>query len=78
MDTKKTVIDPMIFWPTLLVIVGVTIPAIINPEAAGFFLDNLLLFITGKFGWLYLVFGLGSVIFLVWLALGKYGKNCSW
>jgi betaine/carnitine transporter, BCCT family len=74
MDAKKSTIDPMIFWPALLVVLAICVPAAMNPEAAGAFLGNLLALITGKLGWLYLIFGLGAVIFLLWLALGKYGN----
>lgn len=74
MNNNKSSIDPQIFWPALVVVLAICIPAAANPEAAGAFLNNILAFITGKFGWLYLIFGLGSVLFLLWLSLSKYGK----
>jgi len=70
---KQTKVDPQIFWPALLVILGISIPAAINPEAGGKVVNVIMAWITGKFGWLYLIFGLASFLLLIWLAAGRYG-----
>lgn len=71
---KMPGIDPQIFWPALLVVIAVCIPMAMNPEGSSAVLNRMMGFMTGPLGWIYLWFGLGSVVFLLWLALGKYGK----
>lgn len=71
---KQPQIDPKIFWPALIVILGICIPAAVNPEAGKKVVDAVMGWITGKFGWFYLVFGLGSFLVLIWLAAGRYAN----
>lgn len=66
-------LDGRVFWPSLAVILGVTIPLALFPESGNLIIKQLFAFTTGNFGWLYLMAGLGSVAFLLWLALGRYG-----
>ena len=71
---KSGKIDPQIFWPCLFIVVAIAVPSILNPEAMGRVLNGILAFITGKLGWWFSVFGLGTLFFLLWLAFGKYGN----
>ena len=67
-------LDGRVFWPSIAVILGVTIPLALFPESGNLIIKQLFSFATGNFGWLYLFAGLGSVVFLLWLALGRYGN----
>ena len=66
-------LDGRVFWPSIAVILGIVIPLVLFPEAGGLIIKQLFGFATGNFGWLYLLAGLGAVVFLLWLALGRYG-----
>ncbi|KAF0864391.1 hypothetical protein PLD_27725 [Pseudomonas sp. LD120] len=67
-------LDGRVFWPSIAVILGITIPLVMYPESGNLIIKQLFGFATGNFGWLYLLSGLGAVLFLLWLALGRYGN----
>ncbi|MBS4025701.1 MAG: BCCT family transporter [Clostridia bacterium] len=71
---KKPSVDWQVFWPAVIVLLGIAIPLGINPEAGGKVVNSMLAFITGQFGWLFLIFALGIFGFLVWLACGRYAN----
>jgi len=65
-------------WPSfsasIAVIVLVCIPLLLFPEIGGEFLTGMYGRVTSHFGFLYLLTGMATLIFLMWLALGPYGK----
>ena len=71
---KKLAIDPGIFWSSLIAILAASIPLALYPEAGKAAVDGLLSSFTGTFGWLYLLTGIGSFFFMVWLAYGPLGR----
>ena len=71
---KKLTIDPGIFWSSLIAILAASIPLALYPEAGKAAVDGLLSSFTGTFGWLYLLTGIGSFLFMVWLAYGPLGR----
>lgn len=73
-ENNKLVIDPVIFWSALIVILIASIPLVLYPEAGKAAVDGLLILFTGTFGWLYLLTGIGSFLFMVWLAYGPLGR----
>ncbi len=73
MESSKG-IDKSIFWPSIIFAFALTIPLVVFPEGGKQVVDWLFAFCTKKFGWLFLLFGLGSVIFLVWLGTSRYGN----
>ena len=78
MDTvtrdNKLTIDPVIFWTALIAILAASIPLILYPAAGKAVVDGLLSSFTGTFGWLYLLTGVGSFFFMIWLAYGPLGR----
>ncbi|SMB83551.1 betaine/carnitine transporter, BCCT family [Desulfonispora thiosulfatigenes DSM 11270] len=71
---NKSNIDAKIFWPSLLVIIGVTLALAMNTETAEPVLNNLLTSITYNFDWLFEYLTVGVFLWLIWLAFGKYGR----
>ncbi|ASK61948.1 choline transporter [Virgibacillus phasianinus] len=71
---KKSVID----WPTfigaLFLILAVSIPLILFPEAGASVVDKANNFMTGNFGMLYLLVGLSAFAFLIFVAFSKNGQ----
>lgn len=72
--TGNKAIEPMIMWPAVAVILLVIVPLAINPAAGKVVIDTLLGWVTGNFGWLYLLTGIGSFSFMCWLAFGPIGR----
>ncbi|MBS3970261.1 MAG: BCCT family transporter [Clostridia bacterium] len=73
MNSEKQ-IDPKIFWPAIIVVLALSIPLVVFPEAGSRAVNTALGFITAKFGWLFLLFCMGCFSILMWLAFGRYGN----
>ncbi|REG84418.1 BCCT family transporter [Marinomonas pollencensis] len=71
---KKVAIDLALLLPSVLVILAISAPLLITPEASKIVVNQLLAWCTGTFGWLYLLAGVGSFLFVVWLAFGPVGR----
>lgn len=67
-------IDWFIFVCTAIVIAGVCVPLIVFPEAGAVWVSAAFDFITTKFGVFYVWSASASVVFLLWLALGRHGR----
>ena len=67
-------LDWRVFFPSLAVITAVVAPLLLFPEAGSVAVNAAFAFATGQFGWLYLVAGLGTVVFLIGLAMSRFGN----
>lgn len=67
-------VDPNILMPAVAVILATSVPLAINPEAGKAVVSGILSWITGNFGWLYLLTGVGGFFFMCWLAFGPVGR----
>jgi BCCT family betaine/carnitine transporter len=67
-------IDWVSFTSATLIILGVCIPLALYPDSGGRLLLDAYNWIAGELGFLYLVAGSATLVFLLWLALGRYGK----
>ena len=67
-------IDKTLFGATVLVIALACIPMVLAKDQAASVISALHARITGDFGLLYLLYGVGSLGFLVFLATSRYGK----
>ncbi|WP_295315278.1 BCCT family transporter [Roseobacter sp.] len=67
-------LDRRVFIPSLAVLIAVVAPMILFPEAGPAAVSAAFAFATGQFGWLYLLAGFGAVVFLVGLAISRYGN----
>lgn len=72
--TTKPTIDPALLWPAVVVILATIIPLAIDPEGGKTAVGSIFSWVTGNFGWLYLLTGIGSFAFMCWLAFGRIGR----
>lgn len=75
-DNKNwhTDVEPKLLWPSILAILATSIPLTLYPEAGKKVVSDLLSLYTGHFGWLYLLTGIGSFFFMLWLAFSRFGR----
>ncbi|MUK90427.1 BCCT family transporter [Ornithinibacillus sp. L9] len=68
----------IIDWPTfigaLVILFGVTIPLIFFPEVGAEVINAANTFMTGNFGVLFILMGLLSLVFLLYVAFSRHGK----
>ena len=65
-------------WPGFVASIGLIllacVPLLLFPESGGEFLGRVYSLMTTHFGFLYLLSGFAVLAFLLWLALGPYGR----
>lgn len=71
---RKTKIDPFVFWISMIFILLATVLLVIFKDSAEPVLDNVMSFITFRMDWAFQFLTFGLFVFLVWLAVSKYGK----
>lgn len=67
-------IDKINFAATVIIILFVSIPLALNPEAGAAIVQQSYAFIATNFGWLYLLCGIATLVLLMWLAFGRFGN----
>src|SRR5690606_33148243 len=70
---KSTILMP-VFIPAVVLILLLVLGTIINPEAAGNVFSNILAYLTRNFGWLYMLSVAIFLVFIVLVALSKWGN----
>lgn len=73
MSSKKK-IDPKVFWPSIGLVLALSIPLALFPETGEKVVKSVFNFTTGNFGWAFELFGAMCVGFLLWLGFGRYGN----
>ncbi len=67
-------IDKTNFVATILIILLVSVPLALNPDAGAQLVQQSYSFIASQSGWLYLLAGIVTMTLLLWLAFGRYGR----
>lgn len=70
---RSTVLIP-VFIPAVVVIVLLVVGTISNPERAGDFFSQLLSEVTTNFGWFYMLAVAIFLVFIVVVAVSKWGE----
>ena len=65
-------VDWAVFIPAVIVVIVATIPLLLFPEAAANFISEGRTAVMKNFLWLYLLVGIGALLFCAWLAFGPY------
>lgn len=67
-------LDLPVFLPAFGIAVLVASILVMMPQQAELWAKGMMSFVTGKFGWLFVVFGFGTFVFALWLAFGRFGR----
>lgn len=73
-DRPGDSLDLRVFIPSVTVLAAVVAPLILFPESGPAMINSAFAFATGQFGWLYLLAGFSVVVFLIGLALSRFGS----
>ncbi|CAG36451.1 BCCT family transporter [Desulfotalea psychrophila] len=72
--TQRNICYTSFFWVVFLVISS-CLPLLLAPKASAKYIGIAFHFITNELGWLYMLAGLVSFIFVLWLAFGPLGDK---
>jgi BCCT family betaine/carnitine transporter len=67
-------IDKTNFAATLIIILLVSVPLVLDPVGGAELVQQSYKFITINFGWLYLLGGIAALLLVLWLAFGRFGR----
>ena len=70
---KGRKIDRVLFFTAVIVVFAACIPLGLMPERAGPVVEDLYSWIASNLGIFYQWFGIGTILYLIWLSLGRYG-----
>ncbi|MFV0426209.1 MAG: BCCT family transporter [Beutenbergiaceae bacterium] len=70
---RKGGIRPGVFWPSIAIIIGFALIAIIGGDSVSGVIGELQSGIVSTFGWYYIVLVTGFVIFALWVGLSHFG-----
>ena len=74
-ETKQVPsLDAAIFIPSGFVVLVVGVSLVVFPEQSGEIASNWMSMITANFGWLFSLVAFLTLIFCLWLALGRFGQ----
>ena len=66
-------IDKTNFAATLIIILLVSVPLVLDPVGGAELVQQSYKFIATNFGWLYLLGGIAALLLVLWLAFGRFG-----
>ncbi|MEU3274091.1 BCCT family transporter [Saccharomonospora sp. NPDC006951] len=66
-------IEPRVFWPSAIIIVGFVLFTVLFPTAVGDAISALQETVVGTFSWYYMLIVSGFVLFSLWIGLSHYG-----
>lgn len=66
-------VEKSILFPSLILVVAVTVLLVIFRESAGPVLEGMLSGITNRLDWAFEFLTIGLFMILLWLMLGRYG-----
>jgi BCCT family betaine/carnitine transporter len=70
---KERKIDRVLFFAAAGIVLAACIPLGLMPERAGPVIEDLYNWIASNLGIFYQWFGIGTILYLIWLSLGRYG-----
>lgn len=74
MNTKQTRFDKSVFYPAVIISALVGLCFIFATESTQNYTQLIDSAVKTYFGWLFLVFGMATLVFVLWLAFSRYGQ----
>lgn len=74
LKTSKSNLNGRVFWPSIIVTFFILGLAVLMPEKSLAIANAGMIWVTYDMGWLVQIAGFGCLVFLMWLAFGKYGQ----
>lgn len=74
MKKINSTLDKSIFWPSILLVVTLTVLLVIFKDTAGPIMSGMMTNITSNLDWAFEFLTIGIFIILIWLIFGRYGK----
>lgn len=71
---EKAKMDSFVFWPSIIVLIGLTLLLIVFQSSAEPFLNDTLNAINTRMDWIFQFMTFGLFVILLWIAFGRYGK----
>lgn len=71
---NKLVIDKIVFWGSLFLVVGLSLPMLFFGESGEVFITAIADYLTQNFGFLNILVGLFAIITCIYLCFSKYGN----
>lgn len=71
---NKQRVDWLSFIASVAIILVACISLVLFPESGARYLTDLYGFISGQFAFIYLLAGVATIVLLMWLAMGRFGK----
>ena len=71
---KERKIDRLLFFTAAIIVLVACIPLGLMPERAGPVVEDLYNWIASNLGIFYQWFGIGTIVYLIWLSLSRFGK----
>lgn len=71
---QRSEVDRFILVATAVLLLAVSVPLIVAPQAGATVVQSVFDFITGNFGVVYVWAAVINLVFLAWLAFGRYGR----
>ncbi|WP_271397121.1 BCCT family transporter [Salinicoccus roseus] len=71
---EKAKLDSFIFWPSIVVLLSLTILLVVFQSSAETVLNGMLTAINTRMDWIFQFMTFGLFVLLLWIAFGKYGR----
>lgn len=71
---EKAKLDSFIFWPSIVVLLSLTILLVVFQSSAETMLNGMLTAINTRMDWIFQFMTFGLFVLLLWIAFGKYGR----
>ncbi|GAA4283408.1 BCCT family transporter [Brevibacterium daeguense] len=70
----RGMVFPNVFWPSIIVVVAITVLTMVFPDTSGAVLTSIQTWITVNLGWYYMLIIAGFIVFTLIVCFSRFGK----